>query len=106
MSDDRRRTSDSTIEGISYSIGRLEAQMEEGNHQRTAMFAMIGEVRDGMREVVGLAETVKTHGDEIEKFKALKWKLGGAAAVVGAGGAAGVWATVKKMFEFPVWGGP
>ena len=66
---------------------------------------MIGEVRDAMVAVKGLADTVKKHDDEIEKFKALKWKLGGAAAVIGAGGAAGVWATIKNALNFHAWGG-
>ena len=96
MSDECRHY-DAKLGDLLVTVGRLEAQMEEGARQRSAMSRMIGEVRDGMVEVKGLAATVKTHGEEIEKFKALKWKLGGAA---------GAWATIKRMFDWPTWGGP
>ena len=104
MSDERRHY-DAKLGDLLVTVGRLEAQMEEGARQRSAMFRMIGEVRDGMVEVKGLAKTVQRHDEEIEKFKALKWKLAGGALVIGAGGASAVWATIKSWLHLPP-GGP
>ena len=103
MSDERRHY-DSKLSELIFTVGRLEAQMEESTRQRLLMFDMIGEVRDGVREVKGLAETVKMHGAEIEKFKSLKWKLGGAAAVLGAGGASAGWASLMNFLKHPFGG--
>ena len=104
MSDERRHY-DAKLGDLLVTVGRLEAQMEEGARQRSAMFRMIGEIRDGMVEVKGLATTVQKHDEEIEKLKALKWKLGGAAAAIGAGGATGAWAMLKSWLHLPP-GGP
>jgi hypothetical protein len=48
---------------------------------------------------------VRRHDVEIEGFKKLKWKLGGAATALGAGGATAVWAAVKNWLQVPP-GGP